>query len=502
MLYFIIAFIVFILFLYFQRDKRASVKYLLATGLLYTLAIISMILYLSRDFLYYNVIGQYFSLPEAVWKRLMLAPLSKAGILRALNLFTLATIYMGCRFSLTYCTRTNQKKITFLTHVLFWFFLVEFPLYDPLLEKLLYVLLHPSVFDSGQYETFLKVIHIITLSCNNGIVLLSILNLFRRNRQIYVFPYFKYFALGETASYTLIMISFLFLFGQLPVHAVRYSQFSGYTAYISLPLYHRTEIYYLFPYYLLAATLMMGTSIILLTVFSSRVNAADFSISSRIDAANTTSKAFCHYMKNELLAIQAQMQLLEIAPESREDLTDIQKRCQNLYKRLDVMHRSTKQSVLKLESTDLEALLRQILERMAADLSDIQIMVQTTDELPPVMVDANYFEQALHNLITNAADAMSVQPPEQRKLSFGISSIGSWIALSVTDTGPGISAQNLPHIFEPFFSSRPVAEHWGIGLTVTYRIIEAHKGRISVTSKEGKGTTFQILLPNLKNYIY
>ena len=66
MIYFIVAFIVLLLILYFHRDKRTSVRYLLVTGMLYILAITCMILYLSRDIRYYNIIKNYFSLPDPV----------------------------------------------------------------------------------------------------------------------------------------------------------------------------------------------------------------------------------------------------------------------------------------------------------------------------------------------------------------------------------------------------------------------------------------------------
>lgn len=501
MIYFIVAFIVLLLILYFHRDKRISVRYLLVTGMLYILAIICMILYLSRDIRYYNIIKNYFSLPDAVWKAIMFAPFPQAWLLRALNFFSLSTIWMGIRFSLTYCSHADRKSIDWLVKFFSVYLAAEFIFYDPFVEKAVYLMLYPALLNSAQYHTFLSITHIITQILNNGIVLLSILNLFLQNRQIYSFPYFKYFAFGETLSYTLLMISYLVLFWQLPVHPIRFSRISGYTVYASLPLFDNYLIYHIFPYYLLAASLIMGVSIILLALFSRKINDDNFSLSGRIDAANTTSKAFCHYMKNELLAIQTQIQFLEIAPESCEELKSITDRCQNLYQRLDVIHRSTKQSVLTLKNTDLEALIHRVLELMSSQLSGIHVSVTAADKIPPVMVDANYFEQAIHNLVSNAVDAMSSGKDScQQSLLFTLYSIDNWVALSIADTGPGILPQNLPHIFEPFFTSYPMAEHWGIGLTVTYQIIRAHKGKISVSSAVGKGTVFKILLPNLKNF--
>lgn len=500
MIYFIVAFIVFILVLYFHRDKRVSVRYLLATGMLYILAIISMILYLSKDTFYYNIIKNYFSLPDSVWKAMMFTPLPKSWILRGLNFFSLSTIWMGTHFSLTYCSFADRKSISWLMKFISVFLITEFIFYDPFAGKTVYLLLYPAFLNTAQYNALLSVTHNITEIFNNGIVLISILNLFLQNRQIYSFPYFKYFALGESISYTLLMISYLVLFWQLPVHPIRFSRISGYTVYTSLPLFQDYLIYHIFPYYLLLATLIMCVSVILLSSFCRKVNDDSFSLSGRIDAANTTSKAFCHYMKNELLAIQAEIRLLDVPEENRGDLTHISERCQNLYQRLDVIHRSTKASTLTLENADLEALIHRIVSRMSAELTDFHVSVNVVDNVPPAFLDADYFEQAIHNLVTNAVDAMSDLPPERKSLIFTLRSLDQWIALSISDTGLGIRPQNLSHIFEPFFTSHPIAEHWGIGLTVTHQIIQAHKGRISVESKEGKGTTFQILLPDLRDY--
>ncbi len=500
MLYLLSAFILLIVFLSIQKDRRASIRYLLGTGLLYFAAVLFMLLYLSKDVRYYNITRNYFLLSESLWKDLMFVPLSRNLILRALNLFSLSAIYMGCRFSVVYTSRSAKSRSEKLLRSLGIFLLLEWILYDPLTEKLLYLFFYPDLMSAGTYEMFLQGIHLLTALVNNAAVIASILNLFRPRNQIYSFPYFKYFAYGETAGYTLIMIAYLILFGMLPMHPIRFSRFSGYTTYISLPLYDNNMLYIIFPWYLLCATLTICLSIVMLFRFSRKVSAENFSISSRIDAANTTSKSFCHYMKNELLAIQAEIRLLDVPEENRGDLAHINERCQNLYQRLDVIHRSTKASTLTLENADLEALLHRIVSRMSAELTDFHVSVNVVDNVPPAFLDADYFEQAIHNLVTNAVDAMSDLPPERKNLIFTLRSLEPWIALSISDTGLGIRPQNLSHIFEPFFTSHPIAEHWGIGLTVTHQIIQAHKGRISVESKEGKGTTFQILLPDLRDY--
>ncbi|MFN3396289.1 MAG: sensor histidine kinase [Thermodesulfovibrionales bacterium] len=67
--------------------------------------------------------------------------------------------------------------------------------------------------------------------------------------------------------------------------------------------------------------------------------------------------------------------------------------------------------------------------------------------------------------------------------------------MEVSDNGPGIPEKILPQIFDPFFSTKEVGKGTGLGLSITYQIITAHRGEITVRSKEGEGTTFSIRIP-------
>ena len=116
----------------------------------------------------------------------------------------------------------------------------------------------------------------------------------------------------------------------------------------------------------------------------------------------------------------------------------------------------------------------------------------------PVLADSEYLGQALHNLVRNALDAMENRPSEKRNLTLRIGRVDPWVILEIKDTGCGISSQNLPQIFTPFFSSQPFSRHWGIGLTLSYKTIQAHDGKIELESEYGKGTNVRVALPCLK----
>ena len=115
------------------------------------------------------------------------------------------------------------------------------------------------------------------------------------------------------------------------------------------------------------------------------------------------------------------------------------------------------------------------------------------DEPVWVLSDADYMAQVLINLAINAADAMK---PEGGTLTLrcrtGVDG-RAWI--EVADTGSGIPEEHLPHIFEPFYSTKGKGSGTGLGLSVVARVVEAHHGRVEVRTAPGQGTTFRIDLP-------
>jgi len=114
-------------------------------------------------------------------------------------------------------------------------------------------------------------------------------------------------------------------------------------------------------------------------------------------------------------------------------------------------------------------------------------------EALPVRADPQRLRQAVWNLCLNAVQAM----PDGGELRVGAHSLrerGGHLQISITDTGQGIAETDLPHIFEPFFSTKP--EGSGIGLALVYRVVEEHGGSIEVRSRVGEGTTFFLALPS------
>ena len=126
-------------------------------------------------------------------------------------------------------------------------------------------------------------------------------------------------------------------------------------------------------------------------------------------------------------------------------------------------------------------------------LQNIQIRAELEEKMPPVWGDFNQIQQCVINLIFNAIDAM----PDGGSLTIGSSfrKDKNMAEIKVEDTGSGISKEDLPHIFESFYTTKAEGNGLGIGLSTVQGIIERHKGTITVDSEEGNGTVFTMKLP-------
>lgn len=112
-------------------------------------------------------------------------------------------------------------------------------------------------------------------------------------------------------------------------------------------------------------------------------------------------------------------------------------------------------------------------------------------ELPLVNCYAAQLNQVWMNLLVNAAQAIE----ENGTVKIQTISNGKTVSVSVTDSGKGISPENLKKIFDPFFTTKPVGEGTGLGLSISHGIVEKHGGSIAVDNIPGEGTTFTITLP-------
>jgi len=126
-------------------------------------------------------------------------------------------------------------------------------------------------------------------------------------------------------------------------------------------------------------------------------------------------------------------------------------------------------------------------------LSNVAVDTRLADDLPAVPCDSSQIQQVVLNLLLNAAEA--TQSKTERKVAVSTTRVAEGVALTVSDNGEGIPAENLAKIFDPFFTTKPEGKGVGLGLAVSYGIIQAHGGEIEVKSTVGQGTAFTVTLP-------
>ena len=149
-----------------------------------------------------------------------------------------------------------------------------------------------------------------------------------------------------------------------------------------------------------------------------------------------------------------------------------------------------------LAALDVNELIGEVLSRLRADLENHRIMIDTELQggLPRVSANAVQLRQVMVNLITNAADAMSVVTNRQHRLRLSTQAHGpDGLLITVEDSGSGINPGHADRIFEPFFTTK--SEGMGMGLSICRSIVENHGGHISVAAGRAHGSIFQVSLP-------
>jgi len=231
----------------------------------------------------------------------------------------------------------------------------------------------------------------------------------------------------------------------------------------------------------------------------------------KMEAVGQLAGGVAHDFNNILTAITGHGYLAQskIAPDdpSRPDIEEIldsANRAAELTRSLLAFSRQETMHAKVLNINDLVAKLDKLLGRIIGE--EIKVSTNLTRESVYCVADPIRIEQVLMNLATNARDAMpnggtlSIQTEkisltETSTTAFSPIAPGDYALISVSDSGEGISQDNLQKIFDPFFTTKEPGKGTGLGLAMVYGIVKQHGGHIDVQSAPGLGTTFKIFLP-------
>jgi two-component system cell cycle sensor histidine kinase/response regulator CckA len=241
---------------------------------------------------------------------------------------------------------------------------------------------------------------------------------------------------------------------------------------------------------------------------------AQFTQSQKMQAVGQLAGGIAHDFNNLLTAMIGFCDLLlmrhRAGDPSFADIMQIKQnanRAANLVRQLLAFSRQQTLQPKVLDVTDIISDVSHLLRRLIG--ANIELKITHDRDLGAVKIDQGQMEQVLVNLAVNARDAMpsggtlSIKThnvvTRQKKQMVGTDEMpaGEWTALDVIDTGTGIPADVLARIFDPFFSTKPLGQGTGLGLSTVYGIVRQSNGYVGVETKIGRGTTFTIYLPHV-----
>jgi PAS domain S-box-containing protein len=219
----------------------------------------------------------------------------------------------------------------------------------------------------------------------------------------------------------------------------------------------------------------------------------------KLAALGTLAAGVAHEVKNPLHALTLNLHLLakELAapqPSAREIqgyLEILRSELDRLHRIVETFLRFSRPSLPEMKPLDLNALAERALSLVAFEAADHRVTIETAFDprLDAVPGDEGQLAQVVLNLLINALQAM----PSGGVLTVTTRRVDDWAELAVADTGEGIPHESLPHVFDPYFTTRPGGV--GLGLPIAHRIVEGHQGTIDVESQAGKGTRLVVRLP-------
>ena len=230
----------------------------------------------------------------------------------------------------------------------------------------------------------------------------------------------------------------------------------------------------------------------------------------KMECVGRLAGGVAHDFNNILTIIQGHASLLgggtltSEQHQAAEEISVAADRAASLTRQLLAFSRRNVIQPRNLDLNDTLNAMAKILQRVLGE--DIALEVRYAANLPPVFADPGMFEQVVVNLAVNSRDAM----PKGGRLDLSLRAValtraqaeqmpdarpGTFVALTVCDSGSGIAPEHFEHLFEPFFTTKEVGSGTGLGLATVYGIVQQHHGWIAVESEVGRGTKFEIYLP-------
>jgi PAS domain S-box-containing protein len=222
----------------------------------------------------------------------------------------------------------------------------------------------------------------------------------------------------------------------------------------------------------------------------------------RLEALGTLAGGIAHEINNAMVPVLAMTKRVAAKlPDSSQERRHLGIALEGIAKTRDLVNQivgyaNSRRDEQTQESFDLAATIEDAMRLLRATLPSTIQIEQRIASVPPLLGHPGQLQQALINMVINAAQAIQAQSPTGTiSLTLDVAEGEGAVRLSVADTGCGMDEATLGRIFDPFFTTREVGQGTGLGLALVHAVVKSHDGRIEVSSEPGKGSRFDILLP-------
>ncbi|WP_165452817.1 sensor histidine kinase [Paenibacillus thalictri] len=489
MIFIILLILVFSITLTFKKLSNTSTRFMHGIILGWVLSFVAFILYLSKFNYYYNIMHLVFDFSPGTWNYLVLTQFNPQMLIRLLNggviLFHCSLLCFAVSFTRSLKTKW-QRTVYAAAAVLF---VLQLVLYDPSV--------HIAWQNSASYHALFGVLDFSFKAVKYAVIWFSfglLINYYANYPKI---KFLKNLTLYHILGLIPVTGLHLLLFPWAPQNLIRTTYLPGYYNYLQPPFGSSPLMLLILPYAIYGALILMIFVVYKFNAIEMYRKNRDVQINKSIDTATLGARAFTHALKNHLIAIRSEAEYLkELHADNEETAYSVNlmlKSCDSALGSINGAADKLKHIQLNLQPLALEVPVRKAVEQLGAREHQITIDLNVGPTNSLSYIDPQHMEEAIFNLLENAAESLSRRPNGRIAIETG--ERNRWGIIRISDNGPGISEENLDMIFDPFFTTKSSINNWGIGLSYCHKIIAAHDGRIEVESSAASGTTFTIYLP-------
>ena len=493
-------FLVFTFVLYIRQHRYFPTKYLIGILVTWSMAILSLVLYLGQHSFYLTIANQVFYIGQDLWNLLLRTKVNLDTAILLLNLSVIFFVYF--LFASALSMTQGPKKRSALSLAVLALLLIQAVYYNPYVFRKLYWPIYKAFPQDGSYNMLLRTLSFVENAFHAVDAILIFSSLFLMIRYYIQYPKIRimkrYLLLYLLSMHSVVLVFYLIL-SWAPIRVLKPTAYQNFFTYITPPLESKLLLFNLFPYLSFVFYLLLFYCLYKFKMLESMETLENTIHLKNIDTANFGARMFSHTIKNQLLAIRTEAEEIKERMDP-DDSTSIQgaeniiRYCNDAFANINRVHDRLRRVNLQMKRLSLQEFFAQLNQTLPVNRDRPSLNIIPPEKDVFVYIDSYYLTDVIRNLIDNAVDAIGENREDGKILLYAYSD-SQWAFISVQDNGCGMKDDIIANVFTPFFTTKGGIGNWGVGLTYCQAIVTSHFGKIAVESTPGKQTVFRICLP-------